>query len=111
MTLQGCFAGWLVQLVGWQHWAGTQSSFVVHTCSPGGVAGREVTTGEGVGTGVTAGEPAVHPANATVAIQRRMRAIAVAFISKRIGPEIIKPGAGAGVYCRLYQDLAGNGFV
>jgi hypothetical protein len=37
-----------------------------------------------------------------------MRAIAVAFISKRISPEIIKTGAGAGVHCRLYQDLAGN---
>jgi hypothetical protein len=50
----------------------------------------------------------VHPENARVAIKMRIRAIAAAFIGNKIGPEIIKSGAGAGVHCRLYQDLAGN---
>jgi hypothetical protein len=77
---------------------------VVHTCSPGGVAGIEVTAGEDVGTGVTAGEPPVHPAAATVAMKMMMMAITFAFIRLRIGPENNKPGAG--VHCRLYQDLS-----
>ena len=109
IILQGCFAGRLVQLVGWQHWAGTQSSFVVHTCSPGGVAGTEVATPDDVGAGVAAeGEPEVHPAAATVAMQIRSRASTFAFIRLRICSGNIKPGAGAWVHCRLYQDLAGN---
>jgi hypothetical protein len=67
----------------------------VHTCSPGGVAGIEVTAGEGVGTGVTAGEPPVHPAAATVAMKMMMIAITFAFIRLRIGSGNIKRGGGA----------------
>jgi len=46
----------------------------------------------------------VHPAAATVAMKMMMMAITFAFIRLRIGPENNKPGAG--VHCRLYQDLS-----
>jgi hypothetical protein len=51
----------LVQLVGWQHWAGTHSSSVMQLC---GVAEAVVTTGTGVWVGdtvTTGGLPEVHP--------------------------------------------------
>jgi hypothetical protein len=51
----------LVQLVGWQHWAGTQSLSVMQICAE---AGAVVTTGTGLGVGdtvTTGGLPEVHP--------------------------------------------------
>jgi hypothetical protein len=72
-----------------------------------GVVGTEVATPDDVGAGVAAsGEPEVHPAAATVAMQIRSRASTFAFIRLRIGLGNIKPGAGAWVHCRLYQDLS-----
>jgi hypothetical protein len=76
-------------------------------CASAGVVGTEVTTPDDMGTGVAAaGEPEVHPEAATVAMQIRRRVITFAFIRLRIGSGNIKPGAGDGVHCRLYQDLS-----
>jgi hypothetical protein len=82
----------------------------VQLCASAVVPGTEVTTADGVGTGVTAaGKPEVQPAAAIVAMQTKKRAITFAFIRLRIGSGNIKPGAG--VHCRLYQDLTDNTFL
>ncbi len=55
----------LMQLVGWQHSAGTQSFSLVQDCGPGGVVimlGTVVTSGDvGAGDTVAGGVPEVHP--------------------------------------------------
>ncbi len=58
----------LIQLVGWQHSRGTQSSPVVHACGPGSVVSMVVTVvgSEGVGVGDTlTGGVEVHPLTIT----------------------------------------------
>jgi hypothetical protein len=67
----------LMQLVGWQHSAGTQSLSLRQACGPGGVVimlGTVVKSGEvGVGDTMTGGVPEVHPETLTSpAINRRM---------------------------------------
>jgi len=69
---QGGTAALPVQLFGWQHSAGTQSVSIVQTCASPGVARTTVAEGDGAGAGVAAGgEPAVHPAVATITMQMR----------------------------------------
>jgi hypothetical protein len=59
----------LIQLVGWQHSAGTQSSSVMHTCDSGDVVTMVVIVVEsgevGVGGTVTGGVFEVHPLTMT----------------------------------------------
>jgi hypothetical protein len=52
-TLQAPLYALLMQLVGWQHSAGTQSSPVVQSCSPGGGVVTSVVGSGGTGVGVT----------------------------------------------------------
>jgi hypothetical protein len=93
ITVQGFFANWLVQLVGWQHWAGTQSSSDVQTCESAGAVVTSVAAGEVVEVTVVAGGgPAVHPAIATAVIKTAKRAMVFLSIHKRIGSLKYKHG-------------------
>jgi hypothetical protein len=76
-----------VHLVGWQHWAGTQSSAAVQLCAS---ADAVVTPGVGaVGAGIAApagADPPVHPAIRTAAIQIMRMAMIFASMYKEIRP-------------------------
>jgi hypothetical protein len=89
-----------VQLVGWQHWAGTQSSSEVQLRES---AGAVVTSGVSAGCAgvvVPAGaEPPVHPAVRITAIETMRRAMIFASMYKGIGSGKYKRGED----CREYK--------
>ena len=75
-----------VQLAGWQHWAGTQSSADVQLRESAGLGATSGVGADCVGVAVPAGAgPVVHPAMRTAAIQTMRMAIILASMYKGIG--------------------------
>jgi hypothetical protein len=73
----------LIQLVGWQHWAGTQSTSVVHVWASMGTAVTTTVGGMVVVTGVTgSGVCDVQPARRTAVMQIAISANAFLSIQK-----------------------------